>query len=144
MTETHATPPPGPPSFPPGRYGRRRAERRRRPWAVALLLAAAVAVTSLVALRLYRMYGDPVYDADVLTYTGVTDTHLDITFRVTIPPGGAADCILRARARDGATVGSAEVRVAAPAGQRHVTTTHRLPTSREAFVGEVLRCRAAG
>ncbi|HEX7745583.1 MAG TPA: DUF4307 domain-containing protein [Micromonosporaceae bacterium] len=148
MTETPATPPPGTPpsprgapSFPPGRYGRRRAQRPRRTWAIALLVVAVLAVTSLVAVRLYRMYGDPVYRADVITYTDATDTQLVVTFRVTLPPGGAANCVLRARARDGAEVGRAEVRVDAPPGQTQVTTSHRLATSRRAFVGEVLRCR---
>lgn len=143
MTETPATPPPGTPSFPPGRYGRRRALRSRRPWVVALLMAAALAVTGLVAVRLYRTYGDPAYDADVITYTDATDTQLVVTFRVTVPAGGAADCVLRARARDGAEVGRADVRVDAAPGQTQVTTSHRLATSRQAFVGEVLRCRPA-
>jgi hypothetical protein len=144
VTETPATPPPGAPSFPPGRYGRRRAERPRRTWAVALLVAAVLAVTTMVAVRLYQMYGDPAYDADVITYTEATETQLVVTFRVTVPAGGAADCVLRARARDGAEVGRAEVRVDAAPGQTRVTTSHRLATSRQAFVGEVLRCRPAG
>jgi Domain of unknown function (DUF4307) len=144
VTETHATPTPGPPSFPPGRYGRRRAERRPRPWTIALLMIVAIAVSSLVAVRLYRMYGHPTYDADVITYTDVTDKQLVLTFRVTVPAGGAADCVLRARARDGAEVGRAEVRVNAASNQTQITTSHRLTTSRQAFVGEVVRCRPAG
>lgn len=104
----------------------------------------AIAVSGLVAVRLYRMYGDPAYDVDVITYTDVTEKQLVLTFRVTVPAGGAADCVLRARARDGAEVGRAEVRVDAAPSQTQVTMRHRLATSRQAFIGEVLRCRPAG
>jgi hypothetical protein len=144
VTETHATPPSGAPVFPPERYGRRRSTEPRRPWLVAMLALAALAVTSLIAVRLYQMYGNPHYDATVITYTDVTDSHLVITFRVTVPAGQSASCVLRARARDGAEVGRADVRVAAKPGETNVTTSHQLPTSRAAFVGEVLRCRPAG
>jgi Domain of unknown function (DUF4307) len=141
VTETHATPPSGAPVFPPGRYGRRRSPGPRRRWLVAVLALAAVAVTSLIAARMYQMYGNPHYDATVITYTDITDSHIVITFRVTVPAGGSADCVLRARARDGAEVGREDVRVDAAPGENTVTASHRLPTSRQAFVGEVLRCR---
>jgi hypothetical protein len=143
VTETHATPPSGAPVFPPGRYGRRRSAGRRRPWLVALLALGAIAVTSLIAVRLYQMYGNPHYDATVITYTDVTDSQMVITFRVTVPAGESATCVLRARARDGAVVGRADVRVAAPSSDTTITSSQRVPTSRKAFVGEVLRCRPA-
>ena len=143
MTETHATPPPGSPVFPPGRYGRRRAARPRRRWQVALLAAAAVALSCLIAVSLYQKYGNPDYDPQVVTYTDTTDTQIVITFRVAVPAGGSADCLLRARARDGAEVGRADVRVRARAGETSVTSSHRVATSRRAFVGEALRCRPA-
>jgi hypothetical protein len=141
VTETHATTSPGAPVFPPGRYGRRREPRRRRPVVVALLLVAAVAVCSLVALRLYRMYGDPAYDAQVITYTDITDAQVVVVFRVTVPEGGSADCVVRARSRDGAVVGREDVRVDAAPGETRPTVTHRLPTSARPMLGEVLRCR---
>ena len=144
MTETPATPPSGAPVFPPGRYGRRRSARRRRPWLVALLALAVLALTSLIAVRLYSMYGDPHYDATVITYTDVTDSQMVITFRVTLPAGESATCTLRARARDGAVVGRADVRVAASPGGTVVTRSQPVATTRRAFVGEVLRCRPAG
>lgn len=143
MTETHATIPPGAPVFPPGRYGRRREPGRRRPLLPALLALALVAVLGLVAAKLYRQYGDPAYDAEVVTYTDVTDTQVVITFRVRVPAGGTASCLLRARSHDGLEVGHEEVTVPGRPGAAQVTTTHRLATTARPFVGEVLRCRPA-
>src|SRR5687768_1250780 len=68
VTETHATAGTGAPVFPPGRYGRRREPRRRRPWLVALLVVVVVAAGAALSVRLYRQYGDPAYDAQVLSY----------------------------------------------------------------------------
>ncbi|MGK5520923.1 DUF4307 domain-containing protein [Micromonospora sp. URMC 107] len=144
MTETHATLPPGAPAFPPGRYGRRREPGRRRPLLTALLVVALVAVMTLVAVRLYRQYGDPNYDAKVITYTGITDSQVLVDFRVTVPEGRSAVCLLRARNRDGAEVGREEVTVTARPGQRQVTTQHRLATTARPFIGEVVRCRPPG
>ncbi|MEU7930944.1 DUF4307 domain-containing protein [Micromonospora echinofusca] len=144
MTETHATLPPGAPAFPPGRYGRRREPGRRRPLLAVLLAVAMVAVMTLVAVRLYRQYGDPNYDAEVITYTGITDSQVLVDFRVTVPEGATAVCLVRARDRDGAEVGREEVTVTARPGQRHVSAQHRLATTARPFIGEVLRCRPSG
>ncbi|WP_433393982.1 DUF4307 domain-containing protein [Micromonospora sp. KLBMP9576] len=141
MTETHATLPTGAPAFPPGRYGRRRAGGRRRPLLVALLVIALTVVMTLVAVRLYRQYGDPNYDAEVITYTGITDSQVLLDFRVNVPTGGSAVCLVRARDRAGAEVGREEVTVTAGPGQRQASTQHRLATTARPFVGEVLRCR---
>ncbi|MFG1776096.1 DUF4307 domain-containing protein [Micromonospora sp. NPDC049051] len=141
MTETHATLPPGAPAFPPGRYGRRREPGRRRPLLAALLVVALVAVMTLVAVRLYRQYGDPNYDAEVITYTEITDSQVLVDFRVIVPTGGSAVCLLRARDRAGAEVGRGEVTVTAGPDQRSVTARHRLATTARPFVGEVVRCQ---
>jgi hypothetical protein len=143
VTETHATTTPGAPMFPPGRYGRRRAPHRRRPWVVALLVAAVLAAGAALAARLYQQYGDPTYDAQVLAYTDVTDTQVVIEFRVTVPAGGDAICVLRARSREGVEVGKAEVRVSATPGETRPVTTYRLVTTARPVGGEVVRCRAA-
>lgn len=142
MTETHATTGTGEPVFPPGRYGRRR-EPRRRPWLVALLLAVVIAVGAVLAVRLYRQYGDPTYDAQVLRYTDITDTQVLIEFRVIVPAGGEAICVVRARSRDGAEVGKAEVLVDAAPGETRPVVAYRLVTTARPINGEVVRCRAA-
>ncbi len=144
MPETPATPVPTAPVFPPGRYGHRRAHRRRRPWVSALLAVALLAVLGAVSYRLYRQYGDPNYDAQVITYTEITDSQLVLDFRVTVPAGSSATCVLRARSKDGAEVAREEVRVTAEPGQRHVTARHLLATTARPILGEVLRCRPAG
>lgn len=142
MTDTHASTP-QPPVFPPGRYGRRRDPRRQRRWPLALLLVVTVALGALVTVRLYRQYGDPNYRAQVITYQDITDSQVVVRFQVTVPPGGSAVCLVRARSRDGAEVGHEEVRVTAPPGERQVSATHRLATTARPLVGEVLRCRPA-
>ncbi|MFJ6195249.1 DUF4307 domain-containing protein [Micromonospora sp. NPDC092111] len=144
MTETHATIPSGAPVFPPGRYGRRREPGSRRPFLLWLLVAALVAGLVLAATQLYQRYGDPEYDAEVITYTGISDTGVQVDFRVTVPEGGSAVCLVRARSHDGTEVGHDEVTVTAAAGQRHVTTRHRITTTERPFIGEVLRCRPVG
>ncbi|MGI5212189.1 DUF4307 domain-containing protein [Plantactinospora sp. CA-290183] len=142
MPETPATVVPTAPVFPPGRYGRRRAHRTRRPWLLALLVAVLLVTMGGIAFRLYRMYGDPTYDAQVITYTGVTESQVVIDFRVTVPTGGSAICVVQARSRDGAVVGREEVRVVAEPGERHPVARHRLATTGRPIIGEVLRCRA--
>ena len=142
MTETHATNPPGAPVFPPGRYGRRREPGRRRPLVTVVLAVVLLAALGLAAVRLYNQYGDPAYDAQVITYTDITDSQVVIDFRVSVPTGGSAACLLRARSSDGAEVGHEEVTVTARPGERQVIAQHRLATNARPFIGEVLRCRA--
>ncbi|NLU79393.1 DUF4307 domain-containing protein [Micromonospora sp. HNM0581] len=143
MTETHATPGPGAPVFPPGRYGRRRAPQRRRPALAALLAVVAVATLTVVSVRLYRQYGDPAYDAQVISYGDITDDQVVVDFRVNLPDGGSALCVLRARDHAGAEVAREQVPVSA-AGQPYVIVRHRLATTARPFIGEVVRCRPAG
>ncbi|HEX6970131.1 MAG TPA: DUF4307 domain-containing protein [Micromonosporaceae bacterium] len=128
-------------TFPPGRYGRRRAPRRTPRWLTALLIVAALAAGTALSFALYRSYGDPTYDAKVITYTDITDHQVVIAFQVHVPPGGSARCVLRARAYDGAEVGRAEVQVTAEPGSRQASAEHPVSTTRRPFVGEVLGCR---
>ncbi|MEV0943806.1 DUF4307 domain-containing protein [Micromonospora wenchangensis] len=144
MTETHATVPSAAPVFPPGRYGRRREPERRRPLLRWVLAAVLIAGLVLASTQLYQRYGDPEYKPEVITYADVDDTGVRVDFRVTVPAGGAAVCLVRARSHAGAEVGHEEVTVTAAPGQRHVTTRHRVATSERPFIGEVVRCRPAG
>jgi hypothetical protein len=107
------------------------------------VIAVLLALLGLVATKLYFQYGDPEYQAEVITYTGITDSRVVVDFRVTVPPGGSATCLLRARSHDGAEVGHAETTVTARPGQRHVTARQEVSTTARPFVGEVLRCRPA-
>ena len=140
MTEMPTTTTTEAPVFPPGRYGRRRAPQRRRPWLVAGLAVVTVLIGSLVAVRLYQNYGDPAYDAQVVTFHDISDRGLTLVFRVSIPEGGQASCVLRARSRDGAEVGHQELLVRDQPGDGTTSVTQRLVTSTKPFVGEVLRC----
>jgi hypothetical protein len=137
VTETRATAP----VFPPGRYGRRR-EGRRRPLVPVLFAVATLLVLVGLAVRLYGQYGDPTYDAQVIRYTGITDSRITVDFTVRVPAGGAAACALRARAYDGSEVGRRTVTVTASANARLITASETVPTTAKAFIGEVVRCRA--
>ena len=140
MTETHAPTTPAAPVFPPGRYGRRREPGRRRPWLVAALAVVTLVAGAAVAVRLYRNYGDPAYDAQVVTYTDITDSGITVVFRASVPEGGRAVCVLRARSRDGAEVGREEVTVPDTPGDGPTQVSHLLATSAKPLIGEVIRC----
>ena len=145
MTETHtAATTPTAPVFPPGRYGRRRERRRHRPWLVAGLALVTVVLGALVAVRLYKNYGDPAYDAQVVTFTDIDDSGLTLVFRVTVPEGGQASCVLRARSRDGAEVGHQELLVRDQPGDGTTQVTRRIATTARPMIGEVLRCVPVG
>ncbi|MEV0646979.1 DUF4307 domain-containing protein [Phytomonospora sp. NPDC050363] len=137
MSETRTTPV----RFPPGRYGRRRNGRTMSRPLVAAAAALVVAGGLAVTVKLYQQYGDPAYTASTVTYD-IQDTSAAITFQVVKPGGEPALCQVRARARDGAEVGRAEVEVppGEPGGDS-VTLTYTLPTSgARAVVVEVQRC----
>jgi hypothetical protein len=106
---------------------------------VFILVGVLVAILALT-VALYLRFGDPAYRAQVVSYTDVTDEQIVIKFRVRLPDGEGAVCAVRARSRDGAVVGRADVPV--PAGRTEVT--YRLATTARPFVGEVTRCRADG
>jgi hypothetical protein len=139
VSETRATAP----VFPPGRYGRRR-DGRRRPLVPVVFGVLVLAVSVLLAVRLYDRYGDPDYQPRIVGWSDVTPTAMTIRFTVRVPAGGAADCVLRARSYDGAEVGRRTVTVTAPAGAttaegREVVTTRALASH-----GDVVRCRPPG
>lgn len=139
MSETHATTP----VFPPGRYGRRREGGQRR-WLP--ILTAAVFGLGLAGLTFayYDKFGETDYKADIIGWDDPSGTEMVIEFRVRVPEGGAATCMLRARDYDGYEVGRRAVTVPAPAGGGSVDVRESVPTKTRGSVGDVMGCRATG
>jgi Domain of unknown function (DUF4307) len=139
VSETHTTAP----AFPPGRYGRRRDGRRHLAVPIAIL-AVVIVVCALISVRLYRQYGDPNYDAQIVRWTGVTATQMTIDFTVQVPAGGSATCFLRAQAYDGAEVGSRTVTVTASGDDTTLEASEVVTTTARASVGQVVGCQPPG
>ncbi len=130
--------------FPAGRYGHRREARRRRPWIPALLLVVVLVAATMIAVRLYRQYGNPAYTPELKKYQ-ISDRSVTVNFDVIKPDGSAAICGVRARSYDGREVGSAEVDIPGGTGrQGRTAVTYVLPTTARAFAVDVPRCAPAG
>lgn len=130
------------PKFPPDRYGRRRpahgvAARRYQRWVIAALVCAVLATGAAISWRLYQTYSAQVIHVRVLAFNVVSEHQVQVRFEVKKSPGSAVTCNVRARSRDGADVGQAEV-VLPPHGPD--TMTYSLVTRKRAVIGEVLRC----
>ena len=139
MSETRTTDP----VFPPGRYGRRRSGRRRRVLP-AVVLALVVAVALLLTVRLWQQYGRTDYQAQIVGWDEPGATSLTIEFRVRVPAGRPADCLLRARDYQGNELGRREV-VVRPAGNAtEIRARETVPTTARASVGDVLGCQPVG
>jgi hypothetical protein len=133
MAETRATP-----VFPPGRYGRRRADRRRPQLVPVLLAVIGVLVGLLLAVRLYRVYGSQPYRGELIGGSELADDHVTVRIRVYKPSGQPAVCHVRALARDGSEAGAADVDV--PSDGTETIVTYRLATGRRPVTAEVTRC----
>jgi len=137
MTETHATSSTGP-VFPPGRYGRRREPTPpRRRWVIAIVAAVVVAAALSISIKLFQQYGQPEYAPQVRRYFDVTDSGVSVEFVVRKPADKVGTCVVRARSKDGAQVGLANVD--APLGDP-VVVTYRLSTTARPFAIDVPRC----
>jgi hypothetical protein len=139
VSETRATTP----AFPPGRYGRRRDGKRHLGVPITfgtIVLVICVALT----VKLYHQYGDPAYDAQIVGWTDVTDSQMTIRFTVTVPAGGSAACVLRARTYDGTEVGRRTVTVSAKGDHNTIDASEPVPTTARASVGDVLSCQPPG
>jgi hypothetical protein len=132
VTETHATP-----TFPPGRYGRRREPTPRNRWAMVIGAAVVIVATLIVSIKLFQQYGQPEYAPQVRRYFDVTKTGISVEFEVRKPAGKIGTCIVRARSETGEEVGAADVDV--PLGEV-VRVTYRLQTTDLPVVVEVPRC----
>ncbi|MEV0896262.1 DUF4307 domain-containing protein [Actinoplanes sp. NPDC049802] len=138
MSETHATAP----VFPPGRYGRRREGGRRR-WPSVLAVAVSALLLGGLTVAYYDKFGATDYTADIVGWSIPSDTQMVIEFRVRVPEGGQAYCMLRARDYDGFEVGRRPVTIPAPAGGGSVRLREPVATTARASVGDVMGCRAA-
>ena len=105
-----------------------------------LLAAGVVLVTLGVAVRLYLQYGRPDHDPRVLAVSHKQDESVTVRFEVRQRDAKPGVCRVRARAVDGSTVGSADVRT--PAGST-VDVTFTLTTSQRAAAVDVPACRRA-
>ncbi len=123
--------------FPPGRYGRRREGGKPS----KLIVGAAASVFLLagvaVGVSLYNQYGGTDYTGNVVRFD-TAKRHVTVTFDVYKPEGADATCMVRARSKDGAQVGNAEVSIEAE--DPSVRVTYTLPTSARPVTGELLRC----
>jgi len=106
----------------------------------AALAAVAVLAGLGVAYLGYRNLGDPPISGSVLGFEVVSPGRVTVRFAVQRDhPERAADCVLRARARDGTEVGRLDVAV--PPGPADVARSVELHTSGPIMIAEVLSCR---
>jgi hypothetical protein len=138
VNETRATTP----AFPPGRYGRRRDGKRHLAVPVTVLTLVIVA-SLLLTVRLYKQWGDPTYDAQIVGWTDVSNTQMKIKFKVDVPEGGSASCVLRARDYGGNEVGRRTVVVSATEYDTSITANELVTTKSRGSVGDVIRCQSA-
>lgn len=134
MTQT------GIPTYPPGRYGRRRSSSPVTRWLPVAVVLLGVAAGLALAVTLYTRYGSPEMRVSVQRVQ-LADRGATVEFRVRKPAGGPAVCVVRARDLAGATLAAADVPV--PAGT-DVVVSHALVTDRRPFTADVAECHAAG
>lgn len=130
---------PAPATSPAGRYGgpdaaRPAVRRRRLAVAVVVLLAAGVAYAVWFGFEArdqatFRTQGYSVQD----------DTHVEVTFSVTKPKDGTADCQVEALSSGAAQVGLAPA-VVGPARTTVTTVRKVVRTSERAVTGQPISC----
>ncbi|MCC3765737.1 DUF4307 domain-containing protein [Glycomyces sp. TRM65418] len=129
-------------TFPDGRYGRRRAPRRRRPAVTVVLTVAVVAAGLVAAWRLSELYGQNDVSERLLGFDDSVPGQVTVEFEVYKPAGEGAVCAVRSRDLAGAEIGYAEVEIPAD-DATHVEVAYALAVEGQPNTGEVLRCRQA-
>ena len=137
MSETHATTA----VFPPGRYGRRREGGRRR-WLPLLFTAVFGAALLALTIGYYNKFGQTDYDPQIIGWNEPSDTRMVVNFKVRVPAGGTATCVVRARDYDGFEVGRSTATIPGPADGGLVEHSETVTTKSRASVGDVMGCRA--
>lgn len=102
-------------------------------------MIAALAISTLISVKLYTQYGQPKFTPTVIALSKVTDTSITVTFTVRKPSGEAAVCTVYALAYSGARVGAADVTV--PSG-KNVQATYTLTTTQRPYAANVPSCHA--
>ncbi|WP_416063013.1 DUF4307 domain-containing protein [Rhodococcus indonesiensis] len=93
--------------YPTGRYPATGGSRRTWLWA---LVAVGLVAGVLAAFLLYQKFGTPDIESEVVTYTVVDDSTVQVQFTVTRKdPSQEAVCIIRSRSKDGSETGRREV-----------------------------------
>jgi len=139
VSETRTTTP----AFPPGRYGRRRSGRRRSIVPIAVLVLV-IAGSLALSTRLYQQYGKTDYEAQIVGWDAKPAAdRLTIEFKVRVPAGEAASCVLRARDYDGFEVGRRQVVVRPSGDATTIDARETVTTTARASVGDVLGCEPA-
>jgi hypothetical protein len=124
------------PRHPPGRYDEPRTLSRP-----AKVVGAAVLGLLLLGLSFfaYDRFSNGGTRFGTLGYGVLSDTVIEVRFQVSKDPGTTVDCLVRARDRHGAEVGSQKVRVD-PGGTGEVVKIQRVATTHRAATGEVTQC----
>jgi hypothetical protein len=138
VSETRTTAP----VFPPGRYGRRRSGRRR-PVVPIVVLVLVVGASLLLSVRLFQQFGQTDYEPQIVGWSEPSDAVMTIEFKVRVPAGRAAECVLRARDYDGFEVGRRTVTVRPQGDGRTIDAKETVPTTARASVGDVVACQPA-
>jgi hypothetical protein len=123
---------------PPGRYDEPRPLSRPVLLGGAALLVAALVGLALVGWRHYATSRTPYTN---LGYT-LSERAVVVRFSVVKDAGKTVQCLLQARDRDNAEVGSL-VTTIGPDGSGTLERAVSVPTTRQAVAGEVLSCRPA-
>lgn len=130
---------PATPTFPDGRYGRRREPNRRRPAVTAALTIGVVLAGLVAAWRLSELYGQNEVSERLLGFDDSVSGQVTVEFEVYKPAGEGATCAVRSRDMAGAEIGYAEVEIPAD-DATHVVMSYPLAVEGVPNTGEVLRC----